>query len=64
MNRLLTPFPFSIISFFQFDTSDYLKRLFNDDEKVRENCMDYIEANKEFFSNYIVGGEVNFFSYI
>ena len=31
---------------------------------IRQSCMDYIENEKEFFRQFIVGGEENFDEYI
>ena len=31
---------------------------------IRQSCMDYIENEKEFFIQFIVGGEENFEEYI
>jgi hypothetical protein len=31
---------------------------------IRQACMDYIQSEKEFFVQFIVGGEDNFEHYI
>ena len=31
---------------------------------IRQFCMDYIENEKEFFSQFIIGGELNFEEYV
>jgi OTU domain-containing protein 5 len=43
-------------------------QIYNGDQShydmIRQSCMDYIQSEKEFFVQFIIGGEENFLQYV
>lgn len=43
-------------------------QIYNGDQShydlIRQSCMDYIQSEKEFFVQFIIGGEDNFSQYV